>query len=225
MFRRERTRQGNSWRMSVICIEEIATFKLRLLDVLRLESCGGHMLFGERTSLLKRRLVPDSAGTTFIGNVIVNDRCVVDNSLVYVSVVNDRSVYVNDGCIVDEIAIVPFAAYKANAHVAKPVIYTTVVADVPSPITGMKDIQIIVIPSPIGRCPECSLERRWNPGSGNPIVLLRVVVICPIPWNPDEVRLRARGLNVHGQWRRSEANADKHASVCGLSEDQRNKCE
>ena len=223
-FSREWARQGNGPRMAVIGVEEIASFKLRLLYVLCLEPCCGNMLFGEHTSFLERRLMPDSAWPAFVGNMIVHDRGVVNDRLVNVGVTDYGSIYVDYGRVVDKVVIVPFATYKADAHVAKPVVHTAVIANVPSPISGMKDIQI-VIPSPIGRCPKRSFERCWNPGSRNPIVLFRVVVICPIPWNPDEVRFRARRLNVNGQWRWSEANTDKHASMCGRIEDQRNKCD
>ena len=223
-FHRERAWQDNGLRMSVIGVEEIASFKLRFLDVLRLESCGRNMLFGKHTPFLERRLMLDSAGSPLVGHVVVHDCCVVNDSLVDVGVMDDGSVYIHDGRVVDEISIVPFATYKAHSHVTKPVVHSTVVANVPPPIARMKDIQI-VIPSPIRRRPKRSFERGRNPCSRNPIILLRVIVIGPESWSPDEVRLRARWLNVNRKRRWSEADADKYASVGVLSVDQREKCE
>ena len=223
-FNGERTRQGNSLGMPVIGVEKITSFKLSLFDVLRLKSCGRNMLLGEHASFLERRLMLDSARPTFIGNMIVHNRGVVNDCLVHVGIVDDRSVHIDDRRVVNEVVIVPFATYEADAHVPKAVVHAAVIADVPSPIARMKDIQV-VIPSPVGRCPECPLKRRWNPGPGNPIVLLRIVVILPKPWNPDEVRFGAGRLNINGQWRRSEANADEHAGMCRGGECQRSKCD
>ena len=73
----------------MIGIKEITSFKLRLLYVLRLESCGGNMLLGEHASFFERWLVLDSSRPTFIGNMIVHNHSVVNDCLVHVSVVDD----------------------------------------------------------------------------------------------------------------------------------------
>jgi len=220
---RERTWECYSLRATVVRVIEVCPLKTGLLHVLQLRVCWGKVLFVERYSFLGSRIMPDSSRTTFVGHAIVHNRGVMDDRLIHVGIVDDRSIHVNDSSVVLEIVIVPFTADKSYAHVAKPVIDAAVVADMPSPISWMEDVNI-VIPTPVRRSPQCALIRSWNPGTGNPIVLLSVVVVRPITRGPNEIRFRARRLYIYRKSGGRESHADEYARMRRCRDDQGKSC-
>src|SRR5579863_2275300 len=184
---RKRTWECYGLWATVVGVIKVRPLKARFLHVLQLRVGRGKMLFVECNSFLGSRIMVDSSRAAFVGDVIVHNRGVMDDGLIHVCIVDDRFIHVHNRSVVLEIVVAPFTSDKAYSHVAEPVIDPAVVADMPSPIPWMEDVNI-VIPAPVGRSPQCALIRSWNPGTRNPIVLLSVVVVSRIARGPNEVR-------------------------------------
>jgi hypothetical protein len=117
------------------------------------------------------------AVVTDIGDVggLVDDGVVVD-------IVHYRCVHVVDGAVIGEVVVVPVAALISESNVAEAVVDAAIVADVAAPITAVEAVTALN-EAPVAGSPQCSLVRRGNPRTGNPIVAFRCVV--PIAGGPD----------------------------------------
>jgi hypothetical protein len=178
------------------------------------------MLFTHCGAFLRCRIVPDATGPANISYVrIVDDGVVVDDGLVDVGVADDGPIYPHHGGVIGKLAAAPLAADKADAHVAKAVIHTAIVADVVAPVAVMEYIKSVG-PAPVTWRPQRALKGCRNPGAGNPVIA--VVAIGPVARRPHQAGLRAKRLFVNGKNGRSESNADKDTSVGG-SGDQADK--
>ena len=85
------------------------------------------------------------------------------------------------GGVVEEVVPSPFATLKAGSGVAVAVANSAIVADVRSPVAGVKAV-VAALRAPIGRGPEHAGRRRANPGACCPEVAAWTV--CPVAGSP-----------------------------------------
>jgi hypothetical protein len=132
------------------------------------------------------------AGAAAVGDVVVDDRAVVD--------VGDAA-NVGDTAVVIEVIAVPIATEVADADVAEAVVDTTVEADVGAPVTAVEAIAAAIV-APVGRRPESAVIGGRAPNAGHPVVASRAP--CPVAGSPHVIgfgsgwlvvlRQRGRGL-------------------------------
>src|SRR5580700_1427618 len=96
------------------------------------------------------------AGAVTIGAVL--------NSRV-VNVAVERDVHMADGLVVEEVPVVPAAAFVASARVAVAIIDAAVETDLRSPIAFVEEIGAVVV-SPVTGSPEVADFGSHDPGSG-----------------------------------------------------------
>src|SRR4029077_19204640 len=105
--------------------------------------------------------------------------------VVYSCVVNvaiARDVYVAYRLVVEEVAVVPAAAFVPVAEIAIAVADAAVEADFRSPVAFVEYV-VIVIVTPVAGSPEIADFRSHDPGSGNPIIIF--VTVSPVARGPD----------------------------------------
>jgi hypothetical protein len=112
--------------------------------------------------------------------------------------------------VIEESSAPPFAAYKAHAIVAEPVVDPTVEANVRSPIARMKD-KGRSTPTPIPGGPQETHLRGHHPSAGNPIVAV-YRIIGPITRRPHVPRRRANRLRINWDGRRSDAHRNAYGN-------------
>jgi hypothetical protein len=94
----------------------------------------------------------------------------------------------------------PVAALVANADVPEAVIDTAIVADVLTPVAGVKAIAVVVI-APVAGGPKSALVRSLHPRAWHPVIA--VLTPGPISGRPEITVVGWRWLVVVGQrWRR-----------------------
>src|SRR5580658_9432230 len=96
-----------------------------------------------------------------IPDIVVDHRPLIDRA--------DPTTHPGHSAVVVEAVATPVAAEVADADIAEAVINSAVVADVPSPVAGVKAV-VAPIPTPIRRRPKRAIVGRFNPRAGNPVV-------------------------------------------------------
>ena len=92
-------------------------------------------------SFFRRGLMTDAARAACIGYAaIVDDGGVTHDRLVHIGVVNDRSIHAHHSGVVREAVSAPFAAHKADAHVAEAIVDAAVKSNVRTPISDMPTV-------------------------------------------------------------------------------------
>jgi hypothetical protein len=148
----------------------------------------------------------NAARASAIGNVVIVDDCrVVDDGGVDIDIGDDGLIHVDDRGVIGKGVSTPFAACKADAHVAEAIIHAAVVADVGAPVTIVKSI-VAAFPAPVGGRPQRPLIGSGHPGSGNPEVA--VITPGPIAGSPHQVGFRADRLFIDRQHRRRNPDTD-----------------
>ena len=213
VFRRERTGSNQILRTSAVRLgigHAIGTGSLLMLG---LEGRRLHMPLIHIRALLCRGLITNATlaavkGYAAVPGIIatVNGDAIGIDAIAPCSAGADM----HDGCVVCKDSTAPHAAGKADAAIAVAVVNAAIVAHVRAPVAGMKDIKS-ALPSPIGRSPQSSNERRRHPRAGNPVVAVRAV--GPVTGSPHQPRLRAYRLHIYRQHRRREADADIDARM------------
>jgi hypothetical protein len=167
------------------------------------------MLLSRELTLLRSRLVINTTRTTRVSNVIVIDHSVVVNDrLVDIRVVDDRTVHVHNRRVVSEVTSAPFSTGKADTHVAKAVVHAAVESNVIAPIAVMKEI-VAAFPSPVRGSPERTRVRRRYPRTRHPVITIWTV--SPVARRPHQTLFRTWRLYVNWKYRRSNTDTDKHA--------------
>jgi len=166
--------------------------------------------------------MPDAAWPTRIGYVaIVDDRGVMHDRLIHISVVNDGPIHANDGSIVGKVSAAPLTAGEADAHVSESIIDTAVVAHVRSPVASVKEV-MPTFKAPIGRRPKVTRFGSGHPCARNPVIAV-IVGVGPVTGSPKIAVLRAKWLLVHRHDRRCDPDADRYLSKrrCGNEAEQK----
>lgn len=175
------------------------------LNALHLDWCRALVPPRHRGSFPCSRIVPDSAGTTVIGNVTVTlNRILAHDAVVPVGVADDGWIYAHHCCVVCKSSAAPLSADKANSHISVAVVDSAVVSDLIPPVTVMEPV-VTVVPAPPRRSPKRSLVRRRHPRTGNPIVA--IIAPCPISGSPHPPFFRTWRLFINRQRRRSYRDA------------------
>src|ERR1043165_474152 len=115
---------------------------------------------------------------------IVHNRGVID-------VVDVCNIYIIYGAVIEKVIAFPAPAFVAVTGIAPSIIDATIKT---------------YARSPIPRCPEETGLGGQHPCSGDPIIILVVVVPRPKAWRPDVAFSRAYRLFVYGQGRRRKSN-------------------
>ena len=208
---RQGPRRGNRSGLAIVGAEALLRILSRGLDVLRLNCGRRRVLFRRVLPLFRRRLMLDAARTTRICDpAVIHNGRIVNHRRVDVGVVNYGRVHAHDSRVIGEMTAPPFSAGKARSHKSKAVVHAAVVSDVKSPITAVKEV-MPTFPTPVRRRPKKAWLRCWHPGARNPIVADLCILISPIAGRPHVPIGRARRLNIDGQHRRCNADADKHS--------------
>src|ERR1700722_14086358 len=106
--------------------------------LLHLSRCN--VMFAHAPPFFRRRFVADAARTACVCYApIIHNRRIVNDCLVDISVMKP-SPHMHDGRVVEEMAAAPFAAGKANAHIAEAIVHAAIIANVGPPISGMKEV-------------------------------------------------------------------------------------
>src|SRR5229473_3056887 len=137
--------------------------------------------------------------------IVVYDRGVV-------GVMDFRDIDVVHRAVVVKAVVVPAATFITAAEIAVAVIYAAVKTNPWAPITLMENKDSSA-PTPIGRRPEETGFRSQHPRAGDPKIIIPIP--GPIARSPDIALLRADGLLIDGQRRRSiaDGNADANLSI------------
>jgi hypothetical protein len=205
-FRRQRFGVSQGFRVSAIVFGIQGLVGLGRSDVLDLVGGGGYVLIMRSNQFLRSGGMLNAAGASAIGNVVIVDDCgLVDDGGVDVGVADDGLVHVHDRGVIGKFVSAPFAAGKADAHVAEAIIHAAVVADVGTPVALVKSV-LAALPAPVSGRPQRTLIGRGHPGSGNPEV--SVVAPAPIAGSPHQVGLRAGWLFIDRQDRRRDPDTD-----------------
>jgi len=158
--------------------------------------------------LLSRRLRCNSIRPAIETGVrVVDDRRVGDDGCIHIGSVNDRRVHGYDCCVVSEGAATPLTASEAASAITESVVHASVEADLRPPIAGMEYVNTSISPTPITGCPEIARLRRFDPGSGHPVVVADAIP-RPIAGRPHEVGLWTGRLHVNRKSRRLYIDAD-----------------
>ena len=174
--------------------------------MLQLRSCRRRVTSTHSFSFHRRWLMADPVRPSVECNVPgVRDRIAANDRLVHVGVADDVSIYTHHRGVVCESISTPFAADKADAHVAESVIDSAVIPDAIAPVAIVEPI-MPAVPAPPRRSPKCALVWRGHPLAWNPVVA--VIAIGPVSWNPHPTFLRAEWLLVDRQNRWSNANGN-----------------
>jgi len=163
--------------------------------MLLLEGGGRGVLLVHGHLLLGSGLVLNAVGPAVIRDVgRVDDRGLFDDGPVDVDVGYHGAVYVDNGGVVGKGAAIPCAAGKADSPVAAAVVHAAIIADVRSPVACMEAEMAAGI-APVAGGPERAGIRCRHPCAGNPVETEKTVV--PVAGRPDQVRRRARRLNIN----------------------------
>jgi hypothetical protein len=139
------------------------------------------------------------------GRVVVHRR-VVD-------VMDNGRVDAGHASVIEILSTAPVTTVETSTRIAEAIVDSTVETNDRSPIADVPHVKA-VSERPVPWRPK-QTDFRWKyPGTGNPVIPIRVV-ISPIAGNPDKARLRANGLNIHWQRRRSNLNRNAYSSLCG----------
>ena len=194
----------------MIGIELLLRIVCRRINVLLLHSSGRNVMFVHRHALLWPRLVANAVGSAVVRDVVVvDDRGIMHDRLIYVSVMNDGVIHMHDGRVVEEVATTPLAAGKAKAHVAEAIVHATVVADVRTPVTGMEEVNA-AFKAPVWGRPKIARLGSWHPCARHPVVA--VGTVSPVTRRPQITLFRAGWLLIDRQHRRCKVDADEHSS-------------
>ena len=166
-----------------------------------LASRGLFFMARSRTNATVAAVIADAV----YGRIVVDDCGVV-------GIVDFRDIDVVHRAVVVKAVVVPAAAFITAAEIAVAVIYAAVKANLWAPITLMESKDSSA-PTPIGRRPEKTGFRSQHPGAGDPKIIIPIP--GPIARSPDIALLRADGLLIDGQRRRSiaDGNADANLSI------------
>lgn len=129
----------------------------------------------------------------------------------FIDVMNHANVYVEDSAIVEKHAVSPFAAVKAAAGVAIPVVDSAIETHVGAPVAAMPNVKA-VRKDPVARSPKKLRFGRQHPSSRDPIIAIGA--IGPIAGNPNVAGLRANGLCVNRKGRRADADGNAYGYLC-----------
>jgi hypothetical protein len=153
-----------------------------------------------RCLLVGRSRFGGCAARAVVAHVIGDDGVIHHDGFVHVNI-GDAATDVHRGAVIEERVAAPFAAGESDAAESEAVVYAAIVSDVGAPVSSVEYIGAGV-PTPVAGSPEHTLLRRGNPSSRNPVVS---IVIAPRPKTgcPHIADLRANGLNIYGQRRRS----------------------
>src|ERR1700751_1983446 len=110
--------------------------------------------------------------------------------------------------------MIPASAFVAEAVVTEAVSYAAIKADVFTPVSAVPEVSS-VSPTPIARSPQESNARRDDPGSGNPVVVLVIIVVSPVAGSPDVAISRADRLLVNRKWWRRKTDRKTEADLSG----------
>jgi hypothetical protein len=177
-----------------------------------------------RRFFLRRRAMLNTAGAAAEGYMArIGYGRALNDGAINKRVVNDGGIHVDHGSVVGEETAAPLATGKADAEIAAPVIHAAVVADGWSPIALVKYVEAVG-PSPVTRRPIGANVGGGNPCAGHPVVVAIAAVVGPVAWSPHQVGLRADGLLIDGQHRRSEVDADQYPGLNRCRDQQRCNC-
>ena len=115
-----------------------------------------------------------------------------------------------NGLVVEEVAIVPAAAFIAVTKIAKAIADSAVETYLRSPVTVMEEIPVVA-PTPVARSPEIPDFRSHDPRARNPEVI--IVTIRPVAGGPDVAVSRADGLLIDGEFRRGDSDGYSKADL------------
>ncbi len=142
MLRLQGTRRDYVLRTAVVGLEVGRMVGSGSLNMLLLERGRRYVRLAHCHPLLGSRIVPDSAGTTAVRDVVViDDRSITDNRLITIGVPNNSVVHMHHRGVVSEVVAAPLPTDKADSHVAEAVVDAAVVSHMPAPVAFVKDIQ------------------------------------------------------------------------------------
>jgi hypothetical protein len=176
--------------------------------MLQLRTCRGRMASAHRCSFHRRRIVADSVWPSVECNMsVVHDGIVSNDRLIHVRVVDDGPIHAHHRGVVCKSAATPFAAYKANPHVAESVVDSAVISDAIAPVAIVEYIPAVT-PAPPWRSPKRA--RIWcrHPLARNPVVA--IIAVGPVTGYPHPAFLRTYRLLVYGQNRRCNVDRDQY---------------
>ena len=172
----------------------------------------GCVVGGARSLLLHGGRTESDAVRAAIETRVVDDRGVVDDVLVVH--VRDRDVGdVGHRAVVEERAPVPVATREPGAEVAEAVIDAAVEPHPGTPVAWVPAVEAF-LESPIAGRPQQARGRSQDPGARYPVVAFLPRIVCPVAGHPQVAHRRARGLYVHRQGRRLDA--DRNPDTPGL---------
>ena len=131
--------QGGCSRAPVINRSRLSFVGNCSLAMRYLQCCWREMLFVCRSDLGCRRSCRYSAGPAIIA-YSVNYCRISNNSVIYVGIMDNGSIYTNDGGVVSKYITMPATTNKTNPYITKAIVYTPVKSNRRSPITMVKAV-------------------------------------------------------------------------------------
>src|SRR5215469_6669297 len=124
-----------------------------------------------------------------------------------IDIVNVGDIHIVDGAIVKEAFAFPTPAFVPFTGVAEAVRNSAVETNTRTPVAFVEE-EAVFVPRPVSRRPEIAGLRSQHPGTGNPVVVVVVIVEGPVARNPDVALGRERGLFIDRQRGRSKADRE-----------------
>jgi hypothetical protein len=105
-----------------------------------LDGAGRRVPLSREAAFISRGLVSNAARSARIGHMpVIDDGGVMNDRFIPVDVV-EAAAYMHDRRVVEEVAAAPFAAGKADTHVAEAVVDAAVISYVRSPIAVVEQV-------------------------------------------------------------------------------------
>src|SRR5215472_3348020 len=124
-----------------------------------------------------------------------------------VDIVNVGDIHIADGAVIKEVFALPATAFVPFTGVAEAVRNSAVEPNTRTPVAFVEE-EAVFVPRPVSRGPEIARLRSQHPGTGNPVVVVVVIVEGPVARNPDVALGRERRLFIHRQRGRSKADRE-----------------
>src|SRR6266851_5631860 len=197
---------------ALVCRCELRAIGACDVLVLDLQRGSCDVPFTIRRQFDGRRPRINSASAAIVADP-VNVGIVVDHGCA-IGVVDVRDIYVVHAGVVEKAIVIPASAFVAETAVTEAVIHAAIKADVFTPVSAAPNVSA-ASPTPVPRSPQISNPRRYDPGSGNPVVVFVIIVVGPVAGSPNVAIPGADRLLVNRKWWWSKTDRNTEADLSG----------
>ena len=186
-------RSSSNCRCAMIDRSSLLRVRTRGLRMFRLNGYRWNVFLTSHCFLLGRWAHADPAVATVVADPVHSgtvDHCCV------VNVMDDGDVHVVYRTVVEKMSVIPTSALVAISVVTVAVTDATIETYLLAPIAVIENVSVAA-PAPVRRSPEQPHFWSHDPGARNPVVVVVVVGVCPVPRRPEITIARTERLLVN----------------------------